>query len=155
MASFGEAPDPRVRTLLSDLVRHLHTFVATNDVTEDEWQYAIDFLTRTGEICGPTRQEFVLLSDTLGVSSAVDLLTNSRTPSATPSAVLGPFYVDGPPETEHGGDIAAGCPASRSGRTCGSRTPTVSRSRVRWWTCGSPTRTASTTSNSRIWKGRC
>jgi alcohol dehydrogenase class IV/protocatechuate 3,4-dioxygenase beta subunit len=110
VASFGEAPDPRVRTLLSDLVRHLHTFVATNDVTEDEWQYAIDFLTRTGEICGPTRQEFVLLSDTLGVSSAVDLLTNSRTPSATPSAVLGPFYVDGPPETEHGGDIAAGLP---------------------------------------------
>ncbi|MEV6057204.1 maleylacetate reductase and hydroxyquinol 1,2-dioxygenase domain-containing protein [Streptomyces sp. NPDC052107] len=110
VASFAQASDPRVRTLLSDLVRHLHTFVATNDVTEDEWQYAIDFLTRTGQICSPTRQEFVLLSDTLGVSSAVDLLTNSRTPTTTPSAVLGPFYVEGPPETANGGDISGGLP---------------------------------------------
>ncbi|MFE7393631.1 maleylacetate reductase and hydroxyquinol 1,2-dioxygenase domain-containing protein [Streptomyces sp. NPDC057582] len=110
VASFAQASDPRVRTLLSDLVRHLHTFVATNDVTEGEWQYAIDFLTRTGEICSPTRQEFVLLSDTLGVSSAVDLLTNSRTPTTTPSAVLGPFYVEGPPETANGGDISGGLP---------------------------------------------
>ncbi|WEO99713.1 maleylacetate reductase and hydroxyquinol 1,2-dioxygenase domain-containing protein [Streptomyces sp. FXJ1.172] len=110
VASFAQAPDPRVRTLLSDLVRHLHTFVATNDVTQAEWQYAIDFLTRTGEICSPSRQEFVLLSDTLGVSSAVDLLTNSRTPHTTPSAVLGPFYVEGPPDTPHGGDISGELP---------------------------------------------
>ncbi|MFJ3306304.1 maleylacetate reductase and hydroxyquinol 1,2-dioxygenase domain-containing protein [Streptomyces sp. NPDC086549] len=112
VASFAQAPDPRVRTLLSDLVRHLHTFVATNDVTDGEWQYAIDFLTRAGEISGPTRQEFVLLSDTLGVSSAVDLLTNSRTPTTTPSAVLGPFYVEGPPEAAHGSDISAGLPGT-------------------------------------------
>ncbi|MFI6356302.1 maleylacetate reductase and hydroxyquinol 1,2-dioxygenase domain-containing protein [Streptomyces sp. NPDC050743] len=110
VASFAQASDPRVRTLLSDLVRHLHTFVATNDVTEGEWQYAVDFLTRTGQICSPTRQEFVLLSDTLGVSSAVDLLTNSRTPNTTPSAVLGPFYVEGPPETANDGDISGGLP---------------------------------------------
>jgi alcohol dehydrogenase class IV/protocatechuate 3,4-dioxygenase beta subunit len=112
VSSFAQAPDPRVRTLLSDLVRHLHTFVAANDVTDAEWQYAIDFLTRTGESCSPTRQEFVLLSDTLGVSSAVDLLTNSRTPHTTPSAVLGPFYVEGPPETPHGGDISGGLPGT-------------------------------------------
>jgi protocatechuate 3,4-dioxygenase beta subunit len=112
VASFAQAPDPRVRTLLTDLVRHLHTFVAANDVTAAEWQYAIDFLTRTGQTCTPTRQEFVLLSDTLGVSSAVDLLTNSRTPGTTPSAVLGPFYVEGPPDTAHGGDIAAGLPGT-------------------------------------------
>ncbi|MGW3148233.1 maleylacetate reductase and hydroxyquinol 1,2-dioxygenase domain-containing protein [Streptomyces sp. NPDC001177] len=112
VASFAEAPGPRVRTLLSDLVRHLHTFVATNDVTDDEWQYAIDFLTRAGEISGPTRQEFVLLSDTLGVSSAVDLLANSRTPTTTPSAVLGPFYVAGPPEAAHGSDISGGLPGT-------------------------------------------
>ncbi|MFF4350314.1 maleylacetate reductase and hydroxyquinol 1,2-dioxygenase domain-containing protein [Streptomyces sp. NPDC001530] len=112
VASLAQAPDPRVRELLSDLVRHLHTFVAANDVTESEWQYAIDFLTRTGQLCSPTRQEFVLLSDTLGVSSAVDLLTNSRTPTTTPSAVLGPFYVEGPPETAHGSDIAAGLPGT-------------------------------------------
>jgi maleylacetate reductase len=112
VASFANAPDARVRTLLSDLVRHLHAFVIANDVTEAEWWYAIDFLTRTGQISGPTRQEFVLLSDTLGVSSVVDLLTNSRTPTTTPSAVLGPFYVDGPPEVPHGSDIAGGLPGS-------------------------------------------
>ncbi|MER7742527.1 maleylacetate reductase and hydroxyquinol 1,2-dioxygenase domain-containing protein [Streptomyces sp. NPDC096538] len=110
VTSFAQTSDPRVRTLLSDLVRHLHTFVATNGVTHDEWQYAIDFLTRTGQISSETRQEFVLLSDTLGVSSAVDLLTNSLTPDATPSAVLGPSYVAGPPEAEHGSDIAGGLP---------------------------------------------
>ncbi|MFI8236600.1 maleylacetate reductase and hydroxyquinol 1,2-dioxygenase domain-containing protein [Streptomyces sp. NPDC085866] len=112
VASFAQAPDPRVRTLLSDLVRHLHTFVAANDVTDAEWQYAVDFLTRTGESCSLTRQEFVLLSDTLGVSSAVDLLTNSRTPLTTPSAVLGPFYLAGPPDTPHGGDISGGLPGT-------------------------------------------
>ncbi|GAA3825808.1 maleylacetate reductase and hydroxyquinol 1,2-dioxygenase domain-containing protein [Streptomyces chiangmaiensis] len=112
VASFAQAPDPRVRTLLSDLVRRLHGFVTDNDLTDSEWQYAIDFLTRTGQISGPTRQEFVLLSDTLGISSAVDLLTNSRTPATTPSAVLGPFYVEGPPETEHGSDISGGLPGT-------------------------------------------
>ncbi|MGW1882578.1 maleylacetate reductase and hydroxyquinol 1,2-dioxygenase domain-containing protein [Streptomyces sp. NPDC001970] len=108
VASFADAPDPRVGQLLGDLVRHLHHFVTSNDVTESEWQHAIDFLTRTGQICTSTRQEFVLLSDTLGVSSVVDLLTNSRTPQTTPSAVLGPFYTDGPPETAQGGDISQG-----------------------------------------------
>ncbi|MGW5057546.1 maleylacetate reductase and hydroxyquinol 1,2-dioxygenase domain-containing protein [Streptomyces sp. NPDC004096] len=112
MASFAQTPDPRVRSLLTDLVRRLHAFVTENDLTDAEWQYAIDFLTRTGQISGPTRQEFVLLSDTLGISSAVDLLTNSRTPTTTPSAVLGPFYVEGPPETEHGSDISGGLPGT-------------------------------------------
>ncbi|MGY4902111.1 maleylacetate reductase and hydroxyquinol 1,2-dioxygenase domain-containing protein [Streptomyces sp. 900116325] len=108
VASFADAPDPRVGQLLGDLVRHLHHFVTSNDVTEAEWQHAVDFLTRTGQICTNTRQEFVLLSDTLGVSSIVDLLTNSRTPETTPSAVLGPFYTDGPPETAQGADISRG-----------------------------------------------
>jgi protocatechuate 3,4-dioxygenase beta subunit len=108
VASFADAPDPRVGHLLSDLVRHLHHFVTSNDVTDSEWQYAVDFLTRTGQISSSTRQEFVLLSDTLGVSSIVDLLTHSRTPETTPSAVLGPFYTEGPPETAQGGDISRG-----------------------------------------------
>jgi protocatechuate 3,4-dioxygenase beta subunit len=77
-------------------------------VTEAEWRAGIDFLTRVGAITTPTRQEFILLSDTLGVSSLVDLLTNSRTPDSTPSAVLGPFYVEGPPELPDGADLAAG-----------------------------------------------
>jgi alcohol dehydrogenase class IV/protocatechuate 3,4-dioxygenase beta subunit len=108
VASFAGSPDARVRTLVSDLVRRLHGFVYDNDVTEAEWAVAIDFLTRAGHLTDDKRQEFVLLSDTLGVSSMVDLLTNSRTPDTTPSAVLGPFYVDGPPVAQSGADISGG-----------------------------------------------
>ncbi|EWM17937.1 catechol 1,2-dioxygenase [Kutzneria sp. 744] len=108
IASFDETPSPRLKQLITDLVRHLHHFAVHNDVTEDEWLFAIDFLTRTGQISDDKRKEFVLLSDTLGVSSVVDALTNSRSPLTTPSAVLGPFYVEGPPAMEHGADISGG-----------------------------------------------
>jgi protocatechuate 3,4-dioxygenase beta subunit len=107
LQSFDHAPE-RLRTLMQSLVGHLHTFVLDNDLTEAEWRYAIDFLTRAGHITSDTRQEFILLSDTLGVSSLVDLLTNSRTPESTPSAVLGPFYVEGPPDLPDGTDISGG-----------------------------------------------
>ncbi len=107
VASFDQAPD-RLRTLTQSLVSHLHAFVMENDLTEDEWKLAIDFLTRAGHITSDVRQEFILLSDTLGVSSLVDILTNSRTPDSTPSAVLGPFYVEGPPEMDAGTDISGG-----------------------------------------------
>ncbi|GAY07266.1 maleylacetate reductase and hydroxyquinol 1,2-dioxygenase domain-containing protein [Pseudonocardia sp. N23] len=106
--TFAGAADPRLRRLISDLVVRLHAFAVDNDLTQDEWQQGIDFLTRTGQTCSDTRQEFVLLSDTLGLSSVVDVLTNSRTPDSTPSAVLGPFYVEGPPELEQGSDMARG-----------------------------------------------
>ncbi|MER7399812.1 maleylacetate reductase and hydroxyquinol 1,2-dioxygenase domain-containing protein [Streptomyces sp. NPDC000151] len=109
---FAGAPDARVRQLLTDLTRRLHGFVADNDLTDAEWRYAIDFLTRTGQQCDANRQEFILLSDTLGVSSAVDLLTNSRTAQSTPSAVLGPFYVEGPPPLPDGADLAEGLPGT-------------------------------------------
>lgn len=109
--SFAAAPD-RVRTLLTDLVETLHGYAIRTDLTQDEWEYAIGFLTRAGHITTDTRQEFILLSDTLGVSSVVDVLTNSRTPDTTPSAVLGPFYVEGPPETPQGADIAEGLPGT-------------------------------------------
>jgi len=112
VGSFADAPDPRVRELITGLIRRLHGYAVEHDLTQEEWQYGIDFLTRTGQICSDTRQEFVLLSDTLGVSSVVDALANSRTPDTTPSAVLGPFYVEGPPAVEQGGDIAAGLPGT-------------------------------------------
>ncbi|MEU6375801.1 maleylacetate reductase and hydroxyquinol 1,2-dioxygenase domain-containing protein [Streptomyces sp. NPDC046909] len=108
VATFAGAEDPRLRELLSDLVRRLHGFAVDNELTQTEWATAIDFLTRTGQISTPTRQEFILLSDTLGLSSVVDVLTNSRTPDTTPSAVLGPFYVEGPPELAQGTDMAQG-----------------------------------------------
>jgi maleylacetate reductase len=109
LASFDQAP-ARLRTLMQSLVSHLHAFAVENDVTDAEWKAAIDFLTRAGQITTDTRQEFILLSDVLGVSSLVDILTNSRTPESTPSAVLGPFYVQGPPELPDGADISGGLP---------------------------------------------
>jgi maleylacetate reductase len=112
VASFAATPDPRTRVLLTDLVRVLHEFTNRHDLTQREWETAVGFLTRTGQLCDDKRQEFVLLSDTLGVSSMVDLLTNSRTPDTTPSAVLGPFYVPGPPAEPQGADIARGLPGT-------------------------------------------
>jgi alcohol dehydrogenase class IV/protocatechuate 3,4-dioxygenase beta subunit len=112
VASFAKAPDPRLRELLTGLVRALHRYANDHDLRQAEWETAIDFLTRTGQISDDKRQEFVLLSDTFGVSSMVDLLTNSRTPETTPSAVLGPFYVPGPPEAAHGDDLGTGLPGT-------------------------------------------
>jgi protocatechuate 3,4-dioxygenase beta subunit len=108
----ADAGDPRFKRVMTSLIGHLHAFVEDVDLTEEEWMTAIQFLTDTGKSCTGRRQEFILLSDTLGVSSVVDVLTNSRSPDTTPSAVLGPFYVDGPPVVPHGSDIARGLPGT-------------------------------------------
>ncbi|MFF7260407.1 iron-containing alcohol dehydrogenase [Streptomyces sp. NPDC008159] len=97
VASFDGRTNPRLRQLLTDLARTLHAYTIRNDLTPQEWQRAIDFLTDAGHITTDTQQEFILLSDTLGVSSVVDALANSRTPETSSSAILGPFYVAGPP----------------------------------------------------------
>ncbi|MEU6791074.1 dioxygenase [Nonomuraea wenchangensis] len=112
LASFDGAPK-RLRTLARGLVSHLHAFVRENDVTDEEWRHAIGFLTRAGHITSDVRQEFILLSDVLGVSSLVDILGNARAGGATPSAVLGPFYVEGPPELPQGADISGGLDGER------------------------------------------
>src|SRR6202034_1222811 len=94
--SFDETPDPRVKFLLQELVESLHEFVRKTDLSFDEWGYAIDFLTRTGQKCTPTRQEFILLSDVLGVSMLVDAVNHRERDGATATTVLGPFYVRAP-----------------------------------------------------------
>src|SRR3546814_11287025 len=70
--SFQSTPDPRLQQLLSSLTRHLHAYVKEVEPTIEEWDYAIDYLTRTGQICDDKRQEYILLSDVLGVSMLVD-----------------------------------------------------------------------------------
>lgn len=106
------ASSPRARQVSEALVRHLHAFVREIEPTMEEWAAGIDFLTRTGHMCTPTRQEFILLSDTLGVSMLVDAI-NHQAPGVTESTVLGPFYVDDPPVAELGADISGGCGGER------------------------------------------
>ncbi len=102
-AYFGDDTDPRVREVLAALARHIHDFAREVNLTHEEWNVGIDFLTRAGDITTPERQEFVLLSDVMGLSSLVDMLHS--TPEATSSSVLGPFHVSNPPPLAIGGDM--------------------------------------------------
>jgi hydroxyquinol 1,2-dioxygenase len=101
----GADADPRLAHVMARLVAHLHAFVKDVALTQEEWAAAIDFLTRTGQICDGNRQEFILLSDVLGVSMLVDAINNRRPTGATENTVLGPFHVDGVPEYPMGASI--------------------------------------------------
>src|ERR1700748_988723 len=111
--SFEETPDPRVKFLMEELVKSLHDYVRKTDLTFDEWGYAIDFLTKVGQKCTSTRQEFILLSDVLGISMLVDAVNHREREGATQTTVLGPVYVGGPKPTPHGTDISAIVPGER------------------------------------------
>jgi hydroxyquinol 1,2-dioxygenase len=104
--SFDRAPDDRLKFLLQHLVSHLHAYAEEVRLTGAEWDAAIAFLTATGRACSDHRQEFVLLSDTLGVSMLVDALQHPTPPGATESTVLGPFHVDGSPLRPMGSSTA-------------------------------------------------
>ena len=103
VASFAGAADPRLRELLGSLVTHLHAFVRESRPTVDEWKAAIDFLTATGQMCDETRQEFILLSDVLGVSMLVETINGQDL--GTESTVEGPFHVVASPERANGDSI--------------------------------------------------
>ncbi len=98
--------NPRLMTVMASLVRHLHAFAKDVELTQDEWAIAIDFLTRTGQMCNDTRQEFILLSDVLGFSMLVDAINHRRPSGATENTVLGPFHVAGAPEYPMGTNIS-------------------------------------------------
>lgn len=98
--------DERLHEIMTSVVTHLHAIVREVEPTFEEWAFAIDFLTRTGQICDDTRQEFILLSDTLGVSMLVDAINHRRNPAATESTVLGPFHVSGAPRLQMGDSIS-------------------------------------------------
>lgn len=110
---FADTPDPRLKTFVQALVRHLHGFVREVEPTFEEWQGAIDFLTHTGQICSDTRQEFILLSDVLGISMLVDAINHRQPAGATETTVLGPFHVVGAPQPAPGADISGGLPGER------------------------------------------
>lgn len=98
--SFAGTPDPRLRTLMQSLVRHIHAFVREVEPTEAEWMGAIRFLTETGKMCDDlVRQEFILLSDTLGVSMLVDSINHRYATGATDTTVFGPLYIEDRPQS--------------------------------------------------------
>jgi hydroxyquinol 1,2-dioxygenase len=103
--SFAGTPDGRLRELLTAVVRHLHAAVREVEPTIAEWEAAIDFLTRTGQTCDPTRQEFVLLSDVLGISALVENINHRKVAGATEATVLGPFHMTESPVRANGDTI--------------------------------------------------
>ncbi|MGW6097614.1 dioxygenase family protein [Streptomyces sp. NPDC055157] len=112
ISTMRDTKDSRVAEILESLVRHLHSFVRDVELTEEEWARAVDFLTRTGQMCTPTRQEFILLSDVLGVTMLVDALSHRRPAEATQNSVLGPFFRQDRPQHTDAADISAGLPGS-------------------------------------------
>lgn len=106
IARFDHSGSPRVKAISTALVRHLHDFVREVEPTQQEWEEAIAFLTRTGQMCTATRQEFILLSDALGVSMLVDALNHRLPGAATETTVLGPFYVKHAPELARGAHMS-------------------------------------------------
>jgi hydroxyquinol 1,2-dioxygenase len=107
---WNNIPDPRLRAIMTSLVKHIHAFVRDIEPTEAEWATAIDWLTRTGKICSDKRQEFILFSDVLGVSMLVDAINHRLATGATPTTVTGPFHIHGSPEFADGANMAEGAP---------------------------------------------
>jgi hydroxyquinol 1,2-dioxygenase len=115
--------DRRLKRVMTSLIHHLHAFVSDTELTEAEWWHAIRFLTDTGHMCRGGRQEFILLSDTLGVSMLVDAINHRWPKGATESTVLGPFYLPGAKFLPHGANIwkgKGGAPTVVSGRVLGT-----------------------------------
>jgi protocatechuate 3,4-dioxygenase beta subunit len=113
IGSFADCPDTRLKSVMESFVKHLHGFVSEVEPTLHEWEQGIAFLTDVGHTCVGARQEFILLSDVLGVSMLVDAINNRAAVDATASTVLGPFHVPDAPVRELGADIAAAEDAPR------------------------------------------
>jgi hydroxyquinol 1,2-dioxygenase len=110
IARLAQTPDPRLKEILTSLVQHLHSFAREVKLTEEEWFQGIDFLTRTGHITDDKRQEFILLSDVLGLSMLTVAMNNEKPAGCTEATVFGPFYVEDAPKYELGADVANGAP---------------------------------------------
>jgi hydroxyquinol 1,2-dioxygenase len=109
---WATADSPRTGELMTALVRHLHAYAREVGLTADEWMAAVSWLTRTGQISDDKRQEFILASDVLGLSSLVVELNNRFDQRATPATVLGPFHIDGSPVADYGFDMSDGLPGT-------------------------------------------
>ena len=109
IARLKDVEDPRFKHIITSLVKHLHAFARDVQLTEEEWFEGIKFLTAVGQKCDGKRQEFILLSDVLGLSMMVVALNHKTLPGATEATVLGPFFAHGAKEYGYGGDLRVGC----------------------------------------------
>ena len=138
LASFDQCEDPRLKQIMQSLTTHLHDFIRDVRLTEEEWNKAIEFLTAVGHITDDKRQEFVLLSDTLGASMQTIAVNNQAYEDATEATVFGPFFVDDAPEVDQGGDIsfgAEGQPAWIEGTVTDTEGNPVAGARIEVWEC--------------------
>lgn len=136
VARLEKTADPRFKQIMTSLIRHLHAFVREVELTEQEWFEGIKFLTAAGQQCDDKRQEYILLSDVLGVSMLVDAINHPRAGGATENTVLGPFYVHGAPEIRNGDDMAMGWkgePTYVSGRVVSTEGPPIPGALLDMW----------------------
>ena len=138
LRAYGETPDPRARELLTSLISHLHAFAAETRLTTAEWMAGLQFLTAVGQKCDDERQEFILLSDVLGLSSLVE--STNAPDGATEPTVLGPFYLPGAPHKEPGesiGRLQDGEPTLIRGRVTDTDGRPISGATLDIWQCAS------------------
>ena len=136
IARHAAAGDARVREVMTSLVQHLHAFTREVKLTEAEWVEGIRFLTECGQMCSDRRQEFILLSDTLGLSTLVTALNHRKPKGCTESTVFGPFHVDGAPHYAHGDDVGNGASGEACyvrGRVCALDGTPVAGAEVQVW----------------------
>ncbi len=108
--TLANTEDARLKEIMTNLVKHLHAFVREVELTEEEWMAGIQFLTRVGHMCDENRQEFILLSDTLGVTTLKDIINHRKPAGVTEYAIFGPFYRQGAPEMPPLANIAGDIP---------------------------------------------
>ncbi|MDP4073538.1 intradiol ring-cleavage dioxygenase [Acidovorax sp. A1169] len=136
IASFAGTADPRLKQILISLVQHLHAFAREVELTEGEWFKGIEFLTRCGHITDDKRQEFILLSDVLGLSMLNVAMNNHKPEGCTEATVFGPFYVKDAPQYELGADIANGAkgtPCQVRGTVRGTRGEAIAGATLDVW----------------------
>ncbi|CAN7720591.1 intradiol ring-cleavage dioxygenase [Acidovorax sp. LjRoot66] len=136
IASFAGTADPRLKQILISLVQHLHAFAREVELTEDEWFKGVEFLTRCGHITDDKRQEFILLSDVLGLSMLTVAMNNHKPEGCTEATVFGPFYVKDAPQYELGADIANGAkgtPCQVRGTVRGTRGEAIAGATLDVW----------------------
>jgi hydroxyquinol 1,2-dioxygenase len=139
IARHAQAPDARLRDVMTSLVQHLHAFAREVQLTEDEWFAGIRFLTETGQACNDRRQEFALLSDTLGLSMLVTAMNHRPAKGCTASTGLGPFTFDAAPAFPSGDDRArdaSGEPCFVQGHVRGPGGEPVPAADVQVWQAG-------------------